>query len=205
MTNPQKLTESGLAREFGVSRQAIHDLVKRGILTKDADGLIDVEEARAALANLHPSSKIAKAVQSAAPSPATPPPEPSPHPAEKQGTEITSFHVARTLRESEEARMAKLKRMSIEKSLIDKDGAVRAAFTCTRMFRDDQETIGRRTGAKLAAMFGIDPHEATLVINEEIRQSWSRQAQRLQREITEMTGEVIEIPAEIASTFTGKN
>lgn len=101
--------------------------------------------------------------------------------------------------------MAKLKRMSIEKSLIDKDGAVRAAFTCTRMFRDDQETIGRRTGAKLAAMFGIDPHEATLVINEEIRQSWSRQAQRLQREITEMTGEVIEIPAEIASTFTGKN
>lgn len=205
MTNPQKRTESGLAREFGVSRQAIHDLVKRGILPKDADGLIDVEEARAALANLHPSSKIAKAVQSAAPSPATPPPEPSPHPAEKQGTEITSFHVARTLRESEEARMAKLKRMSIEKSLIDKDGAVRAAFTCTRMFRDDQETIGRRAGAKLAAMFGIDPHEATLVINEEIRQSWSRQAQRLQREITEMTGEVIEIPAEIASTFTGKN
>lgn len=205
MTSPRKLTESGLARLLGVSRQAIHDQVKRGILPKDADGLIDVEEARAALANLHPSSKTAKAVQSAAPGPATPPPEPSPPPAEKQGTEITSFHVARTLREGEEARMAKLKRMSIEKSLIDKDGAVRAAFTCTRMFRDDQETIGRRAGAKLAAMFGIDPHEATLVINEEIRQSWSRQAQRLQREITEMTGEVIEIPAEIASTFTGKS
>lgn len=202
MTNPQKLTESGLAREFGVSRQAIHDLVKRGILTKDANGLIDVEEARSALANLHPSSKIAKAVQSATPSPAT---EPSPPPAEKQGTEITSFHVARTLRESEEARMAKLKRMSIEKSLIDKDGAVRAVFTCTKMFRDDQETIGRRAGAKVAARFGIDPHEVSLIFNEEIRQSWNRQVQRLQHEMAEMTGEKIEIPAEIASTFTGKN
>ena len=48
----RKLTESGLARELGVSRQAIHDLVKRDILTKDKDGLIDVEMAKIALANI---------------------------------------------------------------------------------------------------------------------------------------------------------
>jgi hypothetical protein len=155
------------------------------------------------LANLHPSSKIAKAVQSATQGPATPPPEPPP-PAEKpQGTEITSFHVARTLRESEEARMAKLKRMSIEKSLVDREEAVRTAFTCSRMLRDDQQTIGRRAGAKLAAMFGIDPHEATLIINEEIRQSWHRHTMTLRREIEDMTGEKIEIPSDIASPFTG--
>ena len=47
-TNTQKLTESGLARLLGVSRQAVHDLVKRGILSKDAAGLIDVAKAQAA-------------------------------------------------------------------------------------------------------------------------------------------------------------
>ena len=68
----RKLTESGLARELGVSRQAIHDLVKREILTKDKDGLIDVEMAKIALANrVHPSSKTAAALR------ARPPPTPA--------------------------------------------------------------------------------------------------------------------------------
>lgn len=97
--------------------------------------------------------------------------------------------------------MAKLKRMSIEKSLIDREEAVRAAFTCSRMLRDDQMNIGRRVGAKTAAM--TDPHEITLVVNEEIRQSWHRHTMTLQRQIAEMTGETIEIPSDIASPFTG--
>ena len=41
LTNIQRLTESGLARQLGVSRQAVHELVKRGVLSKDKDGLID--------------------------------------------------------------------------------------------------------------------------------------------------------------------
>lgn len=163
MTNPQKLTESGLARLLGVSRQAIHDQVKRGILPKDADGLIDVENARATLANLHPSSKTAKAVQSAMPVPATPPPEPSPPAENTQGTEITSFHVARTLREGEEARLAKLKRMSLEKSLIDREQIKRDLHTIARELRDRHTTTARRIAAELANTSNAEACETVLL------------------------------------------
>lgn len=94
-TNTQKLTESGLARLLGVSRQAVHDLVKRGILSKDAAGLIDVAKAQAALANsVHPSSKTAAALQSTAQQPSTNAPATTP-PENGQNVEVTSYHVAK--------------------------------------------------------------------------------------------------------------
>lgn len=52
---PRRITPAELARELNVSRQAIHDLQRRGKLGRDADGLIDLELARVALLNrLHP-------------------------------------------------------------------------------------------------------------------------------------------------------
>ena len=91
-TNTPKLTESGLARLLGVSRQAVHDLVKRGIISKDAAGLIDVAQAQAALANsVHPSSKTAAALQSTAP-----PPAPALQPPHRMKTAKTSKSPATT-------------------------------------------------------------------------------------------------------------
>ena len=94
--NPQKLTEAGLARELGgVSRQAVHELVKRGILSKDASGLIDVEMAKIALLNrVRPSGKtltnLAEPAQAAVVSlPSVSQDDTSP--------EITSYHVANYL------------------------------------------------------------------------------------------------------------
>ena len=93
-TNTPKLTESGLARLLGVSRQAVHDLVKRGIISKDAAGLIDVAQAQAALANsVHPSSKTAAALQSTAPPPGTSPAATTP-PENGQNVGVTSYHLA---------------------------------------------------------------------------------------------------------------
>ena len=58
-----KLSQAALARELDVSRQAVNDLVKRGILPIDKDGLIDVELARHAIANrVRPSGKTAAAL-----------------------------------------------------------------------------------------------------------------------------------------------
>ena len=63
LTNIQRLTESGLARQLKVSRQAVHELVKRGVLSKDKDGLIDFELAKHALMNrVRPSAKTAAAL-----------------------------------------------------------------------------------------------------------------------------------------------
>ena len=64
----RRVKPAELARELGVSRQAIADLIRRGVLSQDADGLLDHELARVALANrVRPSSKTAKALTSAPP------------------------------------------------------------------------------------------------------------------------------------------
>ena len=119
-----RLTESGLARKLGVSRQAVHELVKPGILTKDKDGLIDVELAEHALMNrVRPSGKTATALQG------TPPQSEAPATQEQNSAdpEITSYHVAKTLREATEAQIARLRLAEMQGDLIRVD-AIRSAL-----------------------------------------------------------------------------
>lgn len=98
-----RVRQAELARRLGVSRQAVGDLVARGILAVGEDGLIDEAEARAAIAaNVHPTGKTAAALPKDTPPP--PPEQPTP-PAE---TSI-SYHDAKTLREYTEAQRAALK------------------------------------------------------------------------------------------------
>jgi len=123
-TSIPRLTESGLARKLGVSRQAVHELVKRGILSKDKDGLIDVELAEHALMNrVRPSGKTAASLQS------TPEASPQAPPSQPDGAdpEITSYHVAKTLREAAEAQIARLKLAEMQGDLIRVD-AIRSAL-----------------------------------------------------------------------------
>lgn len=110
----QRLTESGLARDLGVSRQAVHDLVKRGILNKDKDGKIDVEMAKIALANrVRPSAKTAAALDPANHQPAS-----SDDAAPSPDAGATSYHVAKTLREAAEAQIARLRLAEMRGELI---------------------------------------------------------------------------------------
>lgn len=96
-----RVRQAELARRLQVSRQAINDLVQRGILTVGADGLIDETSARAAIAGaVHPASKTAAAAR-----PADEPAEPV-APEKKPALD---YHGARTLREYTEAQRAALK------------------------------------------------------------------------------------------------
>ena len=122
LTNIQRLTESGLARQLGVSRQAVHELVKRGVLSKDKDGLIDFELAKHALMNrVRPSGKTAASLQEPATPATTQTPETSTDP------EITSYHVAKTLREAAEAQIARIKLSEMQGDVIRVD-AIRSAL-----------------------------------------------------------------------------
>ena len=106
MTN---VTQSALARHLKVSRQAVHDLVKRGILEPDANGLIDLDLAKHALARkTRPSGKTAAAL------------EPS---AEQEET----HHAARARRERAEATMAELK-LAEQRGEVIRVDAIRAAL-----------------------------------------------------------------------------
>ena len=158
----RRVTQAELARELAVSRQAVADLVKRQVLTLDADGRVAIDHARAIIAErIRPSAKTASAplptsaattVQPAtAPAPpATPPAAPpaAPHAPDT----ITSYHVARTLREAAEANIAQLRLAQMSGALIDRDAATQAAFTAFRTLRDNLSYIPRRVAGQIAAM-----------------------------------------------------
>lgn len=169
MTASQKLTESELARELGVSRQAVHDLVKRGILAKDADGKLDRAETLAALTSkVRPSGKTAANLPSAttAPEPAAaaaPPADAaSPPNPEAPGTEITSYHVAKTLREAAEAQIARHKLGLLRGEIIPREQAERAAMLLGRQVRDALQSSRRRLSPYLASAASVSECEELL-------------------------------------------
>ena len=194
-TSIRRVRQAELARELGVSRQAIADLVKRGIISTDADGMIDAELAKIALQQrVRPSGKTAQAMT---PAPPPPLPAPVPPPAEKDvdPASATSFHVARTLREAEEARMARMKRQQMEGSLIEREPAVTAVFTAYRQLRDTAMPVGRRVATRVATM--TDAREIQLLIEAELRSVFATFAERtLANLTTAMTGAAVPIPAD---------
>ena len=134
----QRLTQAQLARELNVSRQAIHKHVNAGTLVMGEDGKIDLDQARQAMQTLHPGAKTVQALGDSAPLAAAAAPAPSHVVIPTQATQFlgdadehgmpTNYHIARTLREAEEARIARLKREEMEGKLIRTD-AVRAAWS----------------------------------------------------------------------------
>ena len=164
MTNIQKLTESGLARELKVSRQAVHDLVKREILSKDSAGLIDVEMAKIALANrVRPSGKTAtnlvETKASAADKEST----------DETGATGTSYHVAKTLREAAEAQIACMKLAEMKGQLIRVEAVKSALGSVFSTTRDALLQIPARLSALLAAE--SDPATVQNMLHTEIHQA----------------------------------
>lgn len=170
----RRVTEAELARELGVSRQAVNKHVKAGTIEKGQDGKLDFDLARMALAErVRPSGKTVEAITAPAPSPAPfmPPPQPaqatSTETAEPDPEAATSYHVARTLRETEMARLAKLERLEKEGKLTDAADAARAVWTAFRTLRDTAMPLGRRVASKAAHM--TDPREIQLMVDAEVR------------------------------------
>ena len=153
-----RLTQAELARELSVSRQAIHDLVKRGVLDTGHDGKINLESARAAIANnVHPSAKTSAALQPPAPDPAKAT-DTTATPAAGDDVAITSYHVAKTLREATEARRAQIA-LARERGEVIQVSAVRAvlahAYTTTR------DAI-LNMAARLAPQLAVETDTATI-------------------------------------------
>ena len=190
---PKRLSQSALGRELGVSRQAVHDLLKRGVLTSDSDGLIDLETAIAALERkVHPVGKTAAAVHaiqgktteglqgeqtiaellSVLQEPLIPPKvDPAPPPASSPpsvDTEDLSYHEAKTLREIAEAKIAEHKLGEMQGALVARDRVESAVFEATRALRDGLTNCSRRVSAEVAPL--ISPAACEEVISREHRQ-----------------------------------
>lgn len=145
---PQRRNQAGLARDLGVSRQAISDLIKRQIIPIAADGLIDVEVARMAIASrVRPSGKT-----NASAAPASTAPEPSGQAPQEQGADTQlSYHVAKTLREAAEAKIAQLKLAEMRGELVRADEIRASLAKRAASFREGLLQIPSRLAAQLAA------------------------------------------------------
>lgn len=167
-----KLTEAALARELGVTRQAIHDLVKRSIISKDKDGLIDLDMAKIALANrVRPSGKTAVHLSAPhAPQPAKPSDTES---AADSGADdnATSYHVAKTLREMAEAKLAQHKLNELRGHLVLAADVRAHMANRVASLRDALMQIPSRLVPILAAE--SDPIKIHLALEHELLQALS--------------------------------
>ena len=157
----QRLTQAQLARELGVSRQAIHKHVNAGTLAVGDDGKIDLDQARAAMQTLHPGAKTVQALGGSAPPAPAAAPAPSHVVIPAQATQFlgdadehgmpTNYHIARTLREAEEARIARLKREEMEGQLIRLEAVRSVAANTLAATREALLQLPARLSTVLAA------------------------------------------------------
>lgn len=148
----RRIKPAELARELGVSRQAINDLQKRGKLPRSDDGLVDVDLARHAIASrVRPSGKTAGALTT----PATPAPVFGG--GMSVDAEQVSYMEAKRQREMAEAKIAQLKLRQMEGDLVSIEKVRAASMRMARMLRDAvlgvpsriAQTIANETDAHL--------------------------------------------------------
>jgi len=158
----QRVRPAQLARLLGVSRQSLGELIDRGIVERGTDGLVDVDLARHAIANrVRPSAKTAQAL--------TTPPPPSAPPSADPDANATSYHVAKTMRESAEAQIARLKLAQMRGELIARTEVRQAAFAVLRSVRDQMLAMPARLSPLLAAE--TDPAACYRLLDAELRQA----------------------------------
>lgn len=163
-TAARRIKAAELARELGVRPQAIYQLIKAGKVKRDADGLIDVAKAKAKIAqSVRAFGKTAAAVTAGA----QPETVGLAGPATTTTKDVLTYQSARASREQEEAQTARIKRMQLERRLIDRDGTITTVFTAFRTLRDQTMPLGRRVAARVATM--TDARDIQDLIDAEMR------------------------------------
>lgn len=156
-----RMTQSALARHLSVKRQAINDLVKRGIIMTGDDGTIDVSAAMEAMAkNLRADAKTVATIMASEQATPTGAPPPS------DALDATSYHVARTLREAAEAKIAQLRLRQMIGSLVEAQRVTRAVTTWAAMARAAFEKVPDKVSERMAAT--PDPQECHALLTAEI-------------------------------------
>lgn len=189
----RRVTQAELARELGVSRQAVGDLVKRQVLVLGDDGRLPLDVAlRTVRERIRPAGKAAAAaVPAVADKPAANKPAADAPPADP----AAGFYVARAAREASEAGIAALKLRQMQRELIDREAAVQAAFTAFRMLRNSITFMPRNLAGQLVGM--TDPRAIQQRIEDQIRtvlddfqrKTLASMAQRLGSESTPEEGD----------------
>lgn len=187
----KRINQAQLARLCGVSRPTINKLVSKGVVILDDDGKLDPQAAIAAIAAHADQSQaaardtIAARIASGAirlegstsataqtqpieieASKSTPAPAPASKPTD-HGAEITSFQLARALREKFAALNERLEYETAKGLVIPRDVVERGVFGMARAAQEALRSIPDRLAPILAAE--ADPHECHRLLDAEIR------------------------------------
>lgn len=157
--NEELITQAEFARRHGVSRQAVGDLVSRGVITL-VDGKVDERAALHAIANVRDPARAGKII-------AGPEAEMTvadvlkPPSGDGQGDlptpeEAGAFHAAKTRREKAEASIAELKLQQLAGSLVDKGTTWQAITDATALLQSAVDRIADKLAERVAAESNSD-------------------------------------------------
>lgn len=144
-----RLSEAAAARVCGISRQAVHEWVKRGLITKGPDGLLSAQDVQTLRAGLHPRGKASAPPPTQPAAPPTSAPNQPVMPASEDAA-MTSYHVAKTLREAAEARIAQLRLAELRGELVRAQDINVELARIFATFRESMQQIPNRMAAILA-------------------------------------------------------
>lgn len=162
-TEVERVKPAELARRLNVSRQAVSQLIQRGILAVDGDGKLAVESAKAAIANnVRPSGKTATALGAEAGQRVE-----DRIAAGTPGGQDTKYHVARTMREGASAQKAQHKLKTLQASLVDRAQANAAAMAAYEQLQAACAPLGAKVAPLLVTM--TEPREIQLAIDAALR------------------------------------
>lgn len=147
----ERVRQAEAARRLGVSRQAIHELVKRGLLVPDADRRVDMEQVREVAAQRCPARSAAARKVAAEAAATRPLPDIDLSAAWGDDLSAVTFQDAKTMREVFEARAARLRYEVAAGELIDARRAAAAVTTAASNMRLTLEALPDRHAARLAA------------------------------------------------------
>jgi hypothetical protein len=168
----KRVTQAELARELGVSRQAVGDLVKRGVLPVGEDGRMDLEESQRILRErVRPSGRTASAAESVSPPlqqvPADAGVQAQVQVPPKAPDHMASYYVAKAAREASEAGIAALKLQQMRDELIDREASIQAAFTAFRQLRNALSFLPRKLSGQLVGV--SSPRDIQQRMEDELR------------------------------------
>ena len=164
-----RVSQRGLARELGFNPGHVNRLVKRGTIQVGADGMIDLEQARAAIAgaraltHTHMDEVNARQRAASGRTAAAPADElPADTGAEGSASTRRQFDRARTIRESFNASLVRLEFQQKSGLLVDRATAEKVLFEKARHARDAWLGWPSKTAPLIAAELGLENSDALM-------------------------------------------
>lgn len=161
--NSELISQAAYARDKGVSRQAVNDLVKRGIIPL-IDGKIDPAVADLKITT-HLDPAKSKTILSSTAAISTTETISVP----QTQSSVASYQGSKATREHYEALKRKLEYEKLEGSLLERDAVERALTEAGRMLRDSIMAVPIRIAGQTVAM--TDAHAIEKLIANELRRA----------------------------------